>query len=177
MEPYLLDPDFTVYTHHPGAETEEIVSPFEGREYACMVVLGTSALADDARRHLARELVRTNCRYTVLFGFDYDPLLTDLVYATSEDPRFNDPNEEVFMMHWKEGPDPEEAEYMLFALCNHGNSHHREFLILFVNTDAETESSVLDCVLGQVEEGRGLWRMHEWHAAWKKGDDVPPLSC
>ncbi len=177
MKPCLLDPHFAVYTHRLGAEAGDILPPFEGREYACLVALGTTGISDDARRHLARELVRTNCRYAVLFGPGYDPLLTDLVYANSEDPRFNDPNEGVFMMHWHEGPDPEEAVYNLFALCDHGDSHHREFLILFINTDAEIESEVLDCVPGQLEEGRSLWGIREWITSREKGKDVPPLSC
>jgi hypothetical protein len=80
------------------------------------------------------------------------------------------------MMHWYEGPDPEEAAYNLFALCNHGDSHHREFLILLVDTDAEIESAVMECVPGQLEVGRSLWGIHEWHASWKKGEGVPPLS-
>lgn len=170
MEPYLLDSCFTVYTHRMGAEAEDIVSPFEGREYACLVALGATVPSDEARRHLARELVRTNCRYVVLLGSDYDPLLTDLLEANRKDYRYDDPDAEIFMMHWYESSEMEEASYALFALCSRGDSHYKESLILFLNTDEQTTSAVMQCVPDAIKEGQFLWAVRDWLDSKRNGE-------
>jgi hypothetical protein len=177
MQPYLLDPDCTVYTHTIGTEAEELASPFDGREYACLVVLGSPALPDDARRHVAQQLIRTRCRYVVLFGPNYDPLLMDLIYAEAGGPYHDDPNAEPLMTHWHEGPEVDEAEYLLFSLCNRGDSFYQDFLILFSDADEQTKSAVMDRVIERVDEARILWEGTRWARSILDSRRKKELGC
>ncbi len=78
-------------------------SPFDGGDYALLLINNDGSIRPTERVALSEEIVRTSCRYAVCTGFycsEWDDSI-DEAYVGS-DPNFDPPDERFVMTTWHE---------------------------------------------------------------------------
>lgn len=116
--------------------------PFAGEDYACLLVIGSVSPAEQ-RAAIVRSLLRTQCRYFVYYGRDWEAWRHEALYANRETREFDTPDEILIMDDWFEADIPEVPLYAFFALCDYEDVKIRNFLILFIGVDDETQRAIL----------------------------------
>ena len=124
--------------------------PFEGKDYACLLVLGAGAEMPEFYLPLAPALIRTRCRYIVYLGHDSKAWQKETLQVNSRTPEYDTPQEIVFMDNWHDLADPlEEVLYNFYSLCDY-DIIIRNFLVLFINADDIARDSILAAIRDRV---------------------------
>ncbi len=123
------------------------IPPFQGGDYACLLVLGGLSDSDEMRSQVARDLIATRCRYCVYWGQNWDAWLDKVLLANREMPEYDSDHEILLMENWHDPDDAlDDVLYTFFSMCDYDAIRIVNFLILFVGVNDDERLAIMDAM-------------------------------
>lgn len=140
-----------IFVHTITETGEWETPPIEGKDYACLLVLGAGAGSSDICPQVARSLIGTRCRYFVYHGADWEVWWDEVLRANRETPEYESPDE-ILLMEDQHGLDAPLGEvlFAFFAMCDYDDVTIENFLILFIRVDTDVRSKIVKAVKERV---------------------------
>lgn len=130
------------------------VSPFDGHEFAVLIVAQDATITPDEQMELSEQLVHQGCRYALAMGIDassWDTSL-DLAYIQS-DPLLEPPDDKFLMTTWHDGEPPEDVAEWLILGTSFENFVPVNFLILSLGPPGELQERVVNAAMDRFLKG------------------------
>lgn len=118
-------------------------SPFGGQDFALLLVIADSAITDEDRNALSKEIVHQGCRYAVCTGAQcsqWDDSIDLAFLATS--PDFVPSDERFVMTTWHEDEPLEDVIHFFRTRTAFDNFTPNHFLVLILGGDDQTKQAV-----------------------------------
>ena len=118
-------------------------TPFEGQEFALLLVVADPAITDDDREAICKEIIRLGCRYAVCTGDECSRWhdFIDMAYVES-DPEFSPPEERFVMTTWHED-EPLEDVVEFFRVCTtSGYFMPQHYLVSLIGDETEMTEKI-----------------------------------
>ena len=171
MRPLNLNESFRLYTHSVCSNADWENPPFDGENYAALIIFLDSALGEGERRGLANELIDSKCRTVHAWGREcsrFAEIVLEEFRGRCEDEQLAD--KYWVMSLWHEDWPIDETVFSFLHCSEYGDVPVRSFLILKAGSDPEIEQEFKAAIDKELLEANEFWSSlpEDWKVRWQK---------